>query len=183
MKDLNASNSSPVISDRSTFFLVGFMGSGKTHWGKRWALANRMSFVDLDEMIEKAEGKTIRDIFEANGEDYFRKLEAQSLKLCADLHNTIIACGGGTPCFFDNMQWMNEHGITIYVAATAEQILQRVLAAGLEKRPLLKKMSEGELTSFISGKLKEREPVYSQAQFTLHSDQLTEGTFAALRQL
>jgi shikimate kinase len=182
VKDLNASSSSPVISDRSTFFLVGFMGSGKTHWGKRWALANRMSFVDLDEMIEKAEERTIRDIFEANGEDYFRKLEAQSLRLCADLHNTIIACGGGTPCFFDNMQWMNEHGITIYVAATTEQILRRVLAEQ-QKRPLLKKMSEGELTSFIADKLGEREPVYAQAQFTLHSDQLTEGTFAALRQL
>ena len=157
------------------------MGSGKTHWGKRWASANRLSFVDLDDMIEKTEGKTIRDIFEANGEDYFRKFEAQSLRLCADLHNTIIACGGGTPCFFDNMQWMNEHGITIYVAATAEQILRRVLAEQ-EKRPLLKKLSETELTSFIEGKLKEREPVYAQAQFTVQSSQLTEGSFAALRQ-
>ena len=110
-----------------TFFLVGFMGSGKTHWGKIWAVANGFTFIDLDEAIEITEGKLITTIFEDKGEEYFRTIEAAALRTCTGLSNTIIACGGGTPCFKENMQWMNEQGITIYLSSTATEILERVL--------------------------------------------------------
>lgn len=161
------------------FFLTGFMGSGKSYWGKKWALANDYTFVDVDEVIENAEGKTIADIFEIKGEDYFREIEATYLRSFADANNTIIACGGGTPCFHENMQWMNDHGTTLYLLTTAPQILDRVLAEQ-EKRPLIKKMNQGELLFFIEQKLKERTPFYTQAKLVIPSTELSVQTFRNL---
>ena len=161
----------------SNFFLIGFMGSGKSHWGKKWASAHNKSFVDLDEVIELKEGKTIADIFELKGETYFREIETLALKSCYNLHDTIIACGGGTPCFFDNMQWMNTNGNTIYIRCTVTEILDRVLSEK-EKRPLLKKLNQGELLFFIEQKLKEREVFYSQAKLTVQSIDLTADHFS-----
>ncbi len=161
------------------FFLIGFMGSGKSHWGKLWAAANKWSFVDLDEVIEKEEGKTVADIFETRGEAYFRKIEEAALKTCAALNDTIVACGGGTPCFSDNMQWMNAHGTTIYITCTIAEIMERVLAEK-EKRPLLKKINPGELSFFVEQKLKEREPYYTQAMLTVQSGLITESSFAGI---
>lgn len=158
------------------FFLIGFMGSGKTHWGKIWAAARGLTFIDLDEAIEIQEGKAVADIFEMKGEKYFRKLEAEVLRGCAGLQNTIVACGGGTPCFFDNMQWMNEHGTTIYLKTTSPEILERVLVEQ-DKRPLLKKMNRAELLFFIEQKLKERTPFYMSAKQILSSESLTGHTF------
>ncbi|MEP7108404.1 MAG: shikimate kinase [Ferruginibacter sp.] len=143
MTDLNTSSGSPFRGLEGIFFLIGFMGSGKTHWGKIWAAENQLSFVDLDEIIESKAKKTIPEIFEKSGEDHFRKLEAKALRTCAGLQNTIVACGGGTPCFFENMQWMNDHGITIYLSCTTAEILHRVLSEP-EKRPLIKKINEAE---------------------------------------
>ncbi|MEP7141560.1 MAG: shikimate kinase [Ferruginibacter sp.] len=181
MTDSNSSNNFPAIRRElgGNFFLVGFMGSGKTHWGKKWAAANQLPFIDLDDLIEKKAGKTIAEIFETSGEDHFRKMEAGTLRDCAGLHNTIVACGGGTPCFFENMQWMNDHGMTIYIAGTPVEIVQR-LALEQEKRPLLKKLTQAELIFFIEQKLTEREPFYTQAKLTLQSGQLTGNTFAEI---
>jgi shikimate kinase len=162
-----------------TCFLIGFMGSGKTHWGKIWSRVSGFTFVDLDEAIEKKEGKSIADIFEQKGEKYFRKIEAKALRSLAGLNNTIIACGGGTPCFFENMQWMNEHGMTIYLKTTGPQILERVLLEQ-EKRPLLKKMNPAELLFFIEQKLKERAPFYNAATQILATEHLSEQTFGKL---
>lgn len=155
------------------------MGSGKTHWGKKWAAAHQLSFIDLDEEIEKKANTTIAEIFETRGEDHFRKMEAQALRSTIHLQNTIIACGGGTPCFFDNMQWMNEHGTTVYIAATAGQILERVLSEQ-EKRPLFNRLKGAELSLFISQKIKEREPVYTLAKLVVQSSRLTEDSFAEI---
>lgn len=162
-----------------TFFLVGFMGSGKTHWGKIWAAANGFTFIDLDEAIEITEGKLITTIFEDKGEEYFRTIEAAALRTCTGLSNTIIACGGGTPCFKENMQWMNEQGITIYLSTTATEILERVLTEQ-EKRPLLKEMNPAELLFFIEQKLKERMPFYNAAKFILSTTTLMEYSFSDL---
>lgn len=162
-----------------TFFLTGFMGSGKTHWGKRWAQAHHFTFIDLDEAIENEEGKLIADIFEQKGEKYFRKIEAAVLRSYAKLTNTIIACGGGTPCFHNNMEWMNEHGITIYLKTTPPEILKRVLLEQ-DKRPLLKEMNPAELLFFIEQKLKERAPFYDAAKQILLSENLAEQTFSGL---
>ncbi len=162
-----------------TFFLIGFMGSGKTHWGKIWATVHGFTFIDLDEVIEITEGKLIADIFELKGEKYFRTLEAAALRSCSGLTNTIVACGGGTPCYEENMQWMNEQGITIYLSTTAPEILQRVLTEQ-EKRPLIKKMNPAELLFFIEQKLKERAPFYNAAKSILSTANLSEDSFGDL---
>lgn len=162
-----------------TFFLIGFMGSGKTHWGKIWASVYGFKFMDLDEEIELTEGKLIADIFEQKGEKYFRILEATVLRSCIGLTNTIVACGGGTPCYEENMQWMNEQGITIYLSATSPEILQRVLTEQ-EKRPLLKNMNPVELLFFIEQKLTERAPFYNAAKSILSTADLSKDSFGNL---
>lgn len=158
------------------FFLNGFMGSGKSHWGKIWAASFKLGFIDLDEAIEMDEGKPVVDIFESKGENYFRSAEAEKLREISEIKNTIIACGGGTPCFYDNMQWMNEHGLSVYITATPDEILRRLIK-GQAERPLIKKFNQAELLFFIQQKLKEREPFYSQCNIILQSADITEHTF------
>jgi shikimate kinase len=106
------------------FFLIGFMGSGKSHWGKLWAAEYKLGFIDMDEEIEIRERKSVSEIFDSKGEDYFRSVEAGLLRTYEEIGSSIIACGGGTPCFHNNLKWMNEHGLTIYLSATPEQILR-----------------------------------------------------------
>jgi len=158
------------------FFLNGFMGSGKTHWGKIWAANYKLGFLDLDEAIEIEERKSVVDIFESKGEAHFRNAEQKILRECANLKSTIVACGGGTPCYADNMQWMNENGITVYICATAEEILRRLIK-GQQQRPLIKKLNQAELLFFIQQKLKERAPFYTMANNILDSVSITELTF------
>lgn len=153
------------------------MGSGKSHWGRIWASEYKLGFLDLDEMIEIEEGKSVVDIFESKGEEYFRITEAKKLREIGELKNTIVACGGGTPCHHSNMQWMNDHGISIYISATPDEILRRLIK-GQAKRPLIKKLNQAELLFFIQQKLREREPFYSQANIILPSAEITDHTFA-----
>jgi shikimate kinase len=160
-------------------FLIGFMGSGKTHWGSIWAKKNGLPFFDLDRIIEVQEKKTIADIFELYGEDHFRKKETVALKTFAEINEGIVACGGGTPCFYDNMQWMNEHGTTVYLDTSPQTIYNRVLAEK-DKRPLLEKVNKAGLLSFIEQKLKEREPFYKQAKIILSAEELDEQTIHSL---
>ena len=160
-------------------FLIGFMGSGKSHWGSLWAKEKDLDFIDLDKLIEEQEHKTVAEIFEINGEDYFRQAEAHMLRMMADKENTIIACGGGTPCFNENMEWMNRNGITIYLQTTASNILQRVVAEK-NKRPLIKKLNEAELLFFIEQKLQERESFYSAAKIIVKSNDLSINSLSTL---
>jgi shikimate kinase len=157
-------------------FLVGFMGSGKTHWGKRWSEAYQISFVDLDDAIETVEGKTIPDIFAIYGEAYFRDVETKTLRGFSQQKNVIIACGGGTPCFHNNMQWMNEHGITVYVTSPADIIMKRIIVQQ-DKRPLLRNMNPIELLAYIEQTIKNREPYYTRAKITLVENDITDETF------
>ena len=158
------------------FFLNGFMGSGKTHWGKIWAADYKIGFIDLDEEIEIVERKSVVDIFESKGEAYFRTREAAVLRDCVTLPTTIVACGGGTPCFHNNMQWMNEHGISVYFNCNSNEILRRLLK-GQQQRPLIKKLNHAELLFFIEKKLKERETFYNQSNIILDCADITELTF------
>ena len=155
------------------------MGSGKTHWGKLWANQNNISFFDLDEVIEQQEHKTIAEVFEQNGETYFRQKETEVLKTFSEKKNCIIACGGGTPCFNNNMQWMNEHGITVYLSATPDEIVKRVITEQ-ENRPLIKNLHPSELKSFIEKKLKDREPFYTTAKIILPVNEITAATINAI---
>ena len=145
-----------------TVFLIGFMGAGKTTLGKKLAAKLSCSFVDLDAVLEKGEGKYIRDIIAEHGEPYFREKEAETLKQL-NLVDRVISTGGGTPCYYDNMQWMNDNGITIYVDANEGVIFSRLVTTNRENRPLLKGLNDDELKQFIHAKLSERMPFYSQA--------------------
>ncbi|MFM6923940.1 MAG: shikimate kinase [Ferruginibacter sp.] len=170
-------NSPSGGSGGEKFFLIGFMGSGKTYWGKIWAQENNLNFYDLDEMVENKEGRSIAAIFEKEGESYFRKIETELLHSFSDKDNCIISCGGGTACFHDNMVWMNEHGTTVYLAASPTYILSRVKEEK-DKRPLINKMNEAELLFFIEQKLNEREPFYNQAKLILPVDELQAGSLS-----
>lgn len=147
-------------------FLIGFMGSGKTHWGRAVAEKSGRPFVDLDSMIEEREGKSIAEIFAESEEAGFRKLERKHLQSLLNVSPSIVATGGGTPCFFDNMAWMKIHGATIYLKIPIE-ILAKRLKNEREQRPLLKNLGEAELRDFIQNRLLEREPFYRQADCTL----------------
>ena len=160
-------------------FLVGFMGSGKTYWGSTWAKRNGLTFYDLDEIIEKEYGTTITDIFEKEGEEKFRQLERNHLRKFKNKKNFVLACGGGTPCFSDNMKWMKLQGKVVYLKGAPETLLKHVMNE-TEKRPVIKKINPSELLQFIQNKLMEREPFYSLADFILNVQQLDEKSLSFL---
>lgn len=160
-------------------FITGFMGSGKTHWAKIWAQQSSLTFYDLDALIEAEEGMTIEKLFDKKGEPYFRERETAMLYSLAKKDNFILSCGGGTPCFNNNIQWMNENGITVYLHCLPKTILQNVLAEK-QQRPLIKNINESELLFFIEKKLKERESFYSQAKLTLKTEELDNNTITTI---
>jgi len=159
-------------------FLIGFMGCGKTTMGKKLAAKLGYSLVDLDHEIEHVTGTTVAGYFASQGEDEFRKLESNTLKNHEYAQNAVISTGGGTPCFFDNMEWMNENGVTVYIQLPAVSLAKR-LEKGIDKRPLLRNLSEKELVQFIEGKLEERDPFYSKAKLTLSGIGLNADTIRA----
>lgn len=160
-------------------FLVGFMGSGKTHWGLRWAGHLQRTFVDLDQLIERNEQLSVADIFEKNGEEYFREKEAEALRSLKDEKNMLISCGGGAPCFKDNMSWMNETGITVFLEGSPKFLLQNIIKEPVA-RPLLKNMNEAEMLFFIEKKLAERNEFYRQAKLTVNAEEIGEDTIKDL---
>lgn len=155
------------------FFLIGFMGCGKNYWGKKWAHTSGYDFFDIDKIVEQQQGKTISEIFAKEGEDHFRNLETTELRNFSNKDNVIIATGGGTPCFNDNITWMNENGTVIYLQSSPANILKR-LVSEKEKRPLIKNLKDDELLFYITEKIKEREFFYNQAKIILNVDDLSE---------
>jgi shikimate kinase len=153
-------------------FLNGFMGSGKSYWGKIWSEVSGLDYFDLDDMIEQQEGMTVDAIFEKKGESYFREKENDMLRSFSGKDNCIVSCGGGTPCFSENMQWMNGQGITVYLQTTPVKLLENIMLE-LGKRPMLKNINKGEMLFFIEQKLKERSPFYLQATKQLDVTLLT----------
>ncbi len=154
-------------------FLIGFMGSGKTFWGKKWAEKSRFKFYDLDRKVEEEQGKTIAEIFDEDDEDHFRELETIVLRKLNSKNNIIVATGGGTPCFNNNISWMNENGTSVYLESSPENILKR-LVGEKEKRPLIKNLKDDKLLFYIAQKIKERETFYNQAKIILDVDDLSE---------
>ncbi|MDB4901037.1 MAG: aroK [Mucilaginibacter sp.] len=143
-------------------FLVGFMGSGKTTLGRKLASRLGYEFMDLDHILETQVGMSITEYFSSFGEDAFRKLESEVLKQTKYPENTVISTGGGLPCFFDNMQWMNTHGKTVYIKLSPKTLADR-LENEKEKRPVLNGAKGKDLFAFIEGKLTDRDKFYSQA--------------------
>jgi shikimate kinase len=146
--------------------LIGYMGSGKTTVGKALSKEMGMMFYDLDWYIESRMHKTISEIFAERGEEGFRKIEYNMLHEVAEFEDVIISCGGGTPCFFDNMDYLNRQGDVVYLKATPETLYNHLLMAKVE-RPLLKGKSAEELIAYIAEHLKERAPYYEKARYTL----------------
>ena len=146
--------------------LIGYMGSGKTTVGKALSKDTGMMFYDLDWYIESRMHKTVSQLFAERGEEGFRKIEYNMLHEVAEFEDVIISCGGGTPCFFDNIDYLNRQGDVVYLKATPETLYKHLLMAKVE-RPLLKGKSPDELIAYITQHLKEREPFYSRARHTI----------------
>ena len=146
--------------------LVGYMGSGKTTVGKALSKATGMMFYDLDWYIESRMHTTVSKLFSERGEEAFRKIEYNMLHEVAEFEDVIISCGGGTPCFFDDMDYLNQQGDVVYLKATPEVLYKHLLMAKVE-RPLLKDKTPEELIAYITEHLKERAPFYEKARHTL----------------
>lgn len=152
-------------------FLIGYMGSGKTTLGKAYARAMQLQFIDLDWYIEERFHKTVQELFEERKEDGFREIERNMLHEVAEFEDVIIACGGGTPCFFDNIEYMNGKGETVFLDASPEVLFRRLKIAK-SKRPLLMDKSDEELMDVIQNALRIRIPFYSQAKYVFNAESL-----------
>ena len=146
--------------------LIGYMGAGKTTIGKALSKELGIIFYDLDWYIESRMRKSVSEIFAERGEEGFRKIEYNMLHEVAEFENVIISCGGGTPCFFDNMDYLNQQGQVVYLKASPEVLYKHLQMAKVE-RPLLKGKSKEELLTFIKEQLDKREPFYTKARYTL----------------
>lgn len=152
-------------------FLIGYMGSGKTTLGKAYARENQLAFVDLDWYIEERMHQSISDLFAKWGETGFRELERKMLHEAGEFENTVIACGGGTPCFFDNMEYMNTAGDTVFLDVHPDVLFRRLKIAKA-KRPLLANKTDEELMGTITSALQKRLPFYEQARFRFNGERL-----------
>ena len=151
-------------------FLLGYMCSGKSTLGPRLSGCLDIPFLDLDTEIEKAEGNSISRIFEEKGEEHFRRIEKTTLaNLIRSVPDFVMATGGGTPCFFNNMELMKKNGVTIYLDVPVKELVRRNIRTR-ERRPLLRRMSDLEMQSFITSQLKERSVFYKKANKTMRDE-------------
>ena len=146
--------------------LTGYMGAGKTTVGRALAKDIGLPFYDLDWYIESRMRKKVAEIFAERGEEGFRQMERNMLHEVAEFENVIVSCGGGTPCFFDNMDYMNQQGQVVWLRCEPD-VLYKHLMMGKGDRPLLKGKSPEELTAYIREQLAYREQFYSKARYTL----------------
>lgn len=147
-------------------FLIGFMGSGKTHWGRIWGKRSTLPFYDLDEVIEKEYHLSISKLFQQFGEQSFRKKEHAALIKISNLNSFILSCGGGTPCYNNSMKIINDFGNSIYLKCEVKTLFNR-LVNDRYSRPLISNLSDEQLYEFIIRNLKEREVYYMQAKIIL----------------
>lgn len=164
---------------QNRIFLIGLMGSGKTYWAQRIAPLLNYDWIDLDQQIEKGSGMSVREIFASEGEEAFRAKERDTLRQLSSVKELVVACGGGTPCFHDNMRWMNENGITVWLEPETEETVVR-LKRGKHKRPLIAHLDDEELKDFVISKTKEREPFYSLAHHHIFGSDIRLETFTKL---
>lgn len=152
-------------------FLIGYMGAGKSTMGKSLAQVMNLEFIDLDNFIEARMHKTVKEIFAEVGESGFREIERRSLEEVSQYENVIISLGGGTPCFFDNMDVVNGAGQSVYLKPTEEVLLKRLIK-GKHKRPLLANKSDEEILEVIREQLAWREPYYLKANLVFEASHL-----------
>ncbi len=142
------------------------MGAGKSVVGRRLAKSLNLSFYDLDEEIESHYKMSVSAIFQKYDEACFRKLETSVLESFPNKDNFVLSCGGGTPCFGENMAFMNSIGTTIYIKLSTDELVGRI-SSSYHKRPLTEGKSDEELASYVDAMLKKREPFYSMAKITV----------------
>lgn len=152
----------------TTIFIIGMPGSGKSTLAEKLARHFNATAIDLDKVIEEKEGKSINEIFAHKSESYFRELEKGTLqKLTLGHQLQFISTGGGTPCFFDNMQWMKNNGVVIYLNIPASILIGR-LKEGKETRPLIKNMDDEILSDYVRETLTNRAPFYEMADIIVN---------------
>ena len=150
-------------------YIIGYMGAGKSGVAKRLAARIGWQSCDTDSMFEEKYRITINDFFAKYGQDLFRKLESEILHSTAQMDNVVVATGGGTPCFFDNMDFMNNNGLTVFLSMSAKSAAIR-LSQTRKKRPLTKGLSGDELLHFVEQQYEQRLPFYTQAQMTFKAE-------------
>jgi len=148
-------------------FLVGMPGAGKTTIGRKLSFELNRPFTDLDEYLEMKEGVPVREIFANRGEVYFRQAEAAALReLAVQAESGIVATGGGAPCFHQNMAFMNETGITVYLKLPVDILVERLSGPGREYRPLVAGKTDAQINTFVTETLNARKQFYETAQIT-----------------
>lgn len=151
-----------------TIFLIGFMGSGKTTFGKKLAAKLGYTFTDLDEEVLRfTQSPSLKTLIEEKEIRFFREAESKTLKQLA-LENRVISTGGGTPCYFDNIAWMKSKGLVVFLNLDEGVLFSRLKNTDLEERPLLQDLDEDGLRTFIHTKLEERMPFYTQAHLNFN---------------
>ena len=160
------------------------MGSGKTHWGSLLSQKLGIPFFDLDEQVVGHAGKSIAEIFEMEGEEQFRMIEKEVLHIITESHESfVMACGGGSPCYFNNIDYMNQAGTTVWINTPLDTLFDRLMMEK-EKRPLIQNLSDDQLRNFISKKIADRRIYYEQADIMVEEqpvelDKLIEKIFHA----
>ena len=155
-------------------FLIGLSGSGKTTLGKELCEEQGIKFIDLDQEIEKKEGTSVGEIFSRKGEEVFRQVEADTLRSLANEQNDfLMATGGGAPCFYDSMTFINEQGVSVFLDVSPEKLVERLQSKGLDERPLLNTYSDEELLEKIKHLRSLRMPVYKQSALRITEDNIT----------
>ena len=154
-----------------TLFIIGYMASGKTTFGRALAKAAGMQHIDLDFYIEQRFRSTVREIFATKGEAEFRRIEGAMLREVGEMNDTVVSCGGGTPCFGDNLDYMNEHGLTVCLQASDDVIADRIIQAG-NKRPLMAGKSREQILDTLREHMEKRKPYYDRAKIQISGDRL-----------
>src|SRR5436190_13962062 len=153
-------------------YLIGFMGSGKTHWGRLLSQKLSIPFFDMDEQVVSHEGKSIVEIFAENGEEHFRLLEKDILHIITESHEGfVMACGGGSPCYFNNIEYMNNSGITVWINTPIDVLFQRLIKEK-DHRPLIKDFTDEQLRTYINKKFADRKIFYDQAEIIIDEEPL-----------
>jgi shikimate kinase len=163
-------------------YLIGFMGCGKSHWGKQLSRKLQIPYFDLDEQIVTNEGRSINEIFEQEGEEYFRLKEKEVLYIITESHDDfVMACGGGTPCFYNNIDYMNRSGVTVWINSSLESLFERLIKEK-DERPLIRELSDEQLRSYIAKKYADRRIYYQQASVIIDGEvtleKLTENIYS-----
>jgi shikimate kinase len=152
-------------------FVMGMPASGKSYWGKKWAKELKLDFIDLDEKIEDSLGKSIPEIFSTSGESFFRETETRMLSEILLLDDFVLSCGGGAPCFGDNLERMNQCGVTVFLNVNI-YTLMRNIENNNQPRPLIDGYSSQEMKVKLTQMLQQRLPFYRQSKITLSETEL-----------